>query len=602
MGYWVMRRVFLFWPLLVFFSCTQQGPHHHIREKLQLEEQDTLDFLFRHFLEHTSLGYVLFGDKPVFTWGTLSGHESVGMLGDSLHQESVSLKKGLKILKALPINQASSEFLLLESPGFYEGWNELWVIHKKNFEKVFNENQPLFQYILGPNVSAQTLLEELMRPHASLSTLLRGDRVLMGIVLGYGTENALVVSRHEYLEEYIQDQSIPLKLTKTVQDFGRGFYRSIHDEPSFSYPNIQEECNELGKKTRVTVDIYPQTRLPQLPHFGFLQAAPSEALIKKYQRTHEVIRKQLESPHLLETILSKLIGQEGDISPAGQTIDMSKGGYTIGQAIWQSLFEGEENGEEVDAFLKGMKARETEAEIPVNDSEYRRLFETFNKTQKSHHACKNLEFANHFFEELAKKGESIIQLGEGIYREILWEGEGLDVISQNSEVTLTISVKNLKGQCLFHKLSANYQLAEIDQALSYALLGMKEGEERRIYFHPEAVESIDLTQNGGFIVTVCLEKILHQQKASPTLPTQKNFSSLLKNKGEIEQKYQDAKNALYFAKGVGAWHHYMKLPNDYSLQEVLHGFNSAQQGELVDTISPPSEDFLTEVHWKIYSQ
>ena len=366
----------------MFSACSKHDPESSLTKKLSEEDAEALNLLFRHLLQETSFGYVLFEEKPAFTWGILHGHDSVRMLGDSLHRESVYLKKGLRILKNLPINRPSSQFIIIEHPGLYEGWNALWIIHKGHLKKVFEEHKNLFKYVLGPSISAQALLEKLMEPNANFTSILRGDRVLIGIILGYGVENALAVSRYEHLMEYLEDYSVPLKLKRTKNDLSKGLYQTIGDDPSFGYNDIEEEYDQLRNKTATTIDAFPQITLPQLPYFGFLSTPDSEILLKDYQKTQKTIQKQLESPDLLETVLSQFVGKENFDSFVQEKIPSPKTGYLIGQVIWQSLFQGEENGKEVDAFLRGMEERKKGHAKQISNSDYKQLFHNFIEKKK----------------------------------------------------------------------------------------------------------------------------------------------------------------------------------------------------------------------------
>jgi len=581
--------------------CGQKLIQKPIIERLSQEDEKALDLLFQRLLQHTSMGYVLFGEKPVFTWGMFSRHDAISRLGNPLHQNSIYLKKGFQVLKKLPINQPDSGFLLIENSGFYKGWDNIWLIHKEHLVKVFNENKMLFQYVLGPSISAKALLEALQKPNASLEKILRGDRVLIGIILGYGTENALVVSRKEYLSEYIQKQSIPLNLKRTVHDFSKGFYRDTGEDPSFGYANIKEENGQLANKGSVTIFEFPEYESPKLPWFGFLPTAKSKELIEGYKKTHPVIQQHLASPNLVETVLANLVPKDCTYAPPKQVqIAEEKVGYKIGQAIYQNLIE-DGTKEEVSAFLEGMKAREEKNTKPLELMKAGDLYIAFSEKHKKSDSIKNLEFANKTFEQLEAPSTAVTKLKPGIYVRTVWKGKGPELTTQDSEVILTLFVRSLRGKTLVSRISSTYKLLEIDKALSYSLLGMKEGEERKIYLHPEAVESIDLTKTEGFIVTAALEKIISQKKAPHSIPVKQDLRPLLKAKEATKKAAQEASHAFYFEKGVAAWDHYKKLENQYSFQEVFQGIKDAAKGVLIDVSNPSFEKFLIDIHWKIYS-
>jgi len=64
-------------------------------------------------------------------------------------------------------------------------------------------------WVLGPNVTAEGLLEQLTNPRETFYSVLKDDKVLIGILLGFGPQNAIHVSRLENLEEMLYSAETP---------------------------------------------------------------------------------------------------------------------------------------------------------------------------------------------------------------------------------------------------------------------------------------------------------------------------------------------------------------------------------------------------------
>ena len=54
---------------------------------------------------------------------------------------------------------------------------------------IVKSNLPLFQYILGPEVTPEKLLTKLTDPNESFHNVLNENKTLIGILLGFGTHN-----------------------------------------------------------------------------------------------------------------------------------------------------------------------------------------------------------------------------------------------------------------------------------------------------------------------------------------------------------------------------------------------------------------------------
>lgn len=275
--------------------------------------------------------------------------------------------------------------------------------------------------------------------------------------------------------------------------------------------------------------------------------------------------------------------------------DESAIGDIIGQAIWQGMFDTQE---EKKVFIEGMMAREN-GEPALSHEAFDKLHGEFFGARKKWEMLQNLKIANVFLEDFKKRPNACECLPEVIYTETLSKGDGKTLESQDGEVILSLTVKDLNGELLYSKPSSLFLLSELEASLSYALLGIKEGEERSVFLHPLVLSQMDLSIYAGCIANVYLKEIIFQNKKPPIVPTIKNNGEVLENEQLIHDSYSSLKEKSHYAHGLKAWDYYKKTTRKCSFEEVLQGFRKAQNGELIDLSIPDTEKLLNDIHWEI---
>ncbi len=215
---------------------------------LSAEETAILESFFNTMVRQSEGGYVLYEKKPMCTHGYRIKNSFFGEY-DS-HRDSVSLREGAAVWKKFFQGKESQVIIhIYDQPDFLcNEWVHVLFINKRLFCQKVQENLALFQYVLGPNITPITLLESFLAPGSSLNDVLKGDKVLTGILLGYGTQNSLYVSRIEELQEayYSASEQVPFKnryhgLKNFLGQYNDMFLQSNHITqkanltPSFSY-------------------------------------------------------------------------------------------------------------------------------------------------------------------------------------------------------------------------------------------------------------------------------------------------------------------------------------------------------------------------------
>lgn len=153
-------------------------------------------------------------------------------------------------------------------------------------------------------------------------------------------------------------------------------------------------------------------------------------------------------------------------------------GHLIGKNL-QAL------GLEVDmeALVKGLKQEAVGVQSPMSEEECLKAVALLQEVGMKKVAEKNLIEANSFLKKNAEKKEVISAEGGKLQYEILQKGEGEEVRPYNAPLV------RLHGRWIHGEfLSEKEEIIALDNTItgfSKGLIGMKEGEKRTLYIHPD---------------------------------------------------------------------------------------------------------------------
>lgn len=172
--------------------------------------------------------------------------------------------------------------------------------------------------------------------------------------------------------------------------------------------------------------------------------------------------------------ISSLMAQEGgDVSKISEAM-----GHLIGknlQALGLSL--------DIDALVRGMQQAAEGKESPLSEEECVQALSALQEESTAKAAEKNLQDANVFLQKNKEK-QGVISIEDGkIQYEILKEGTGQTVQSYNSPL-VRYKGRYLNGPAI----PQSEELVDLEETIigfSKAIVGMKEGEQRTLYIHPE---------------------------------------------------------------------------------------------------------------------
>lgn len=267
-------------------------------------EADVLKRFFMCALQESESGYVIEGVKPLCVLGVDDASDLC--VGYPIHKNSLIFKKGLEIWNAKLAKHNEAVSIRIKTydrtDSSVKTIKHLLFVNKPLFIKTIDENLFVFKYALGPRLTSQSFYDTLVNSSKSFSEVFGGhNNVLVGIALGYGTDNALTVSRLEDLQ-LCKDPS----------------------QASFGFDSLEEEKLYLSD----LVSLPPEILTNKKPYFlyGCKKNDPSvDEFHKKLISAQTNICSRMNDPEFLQHIVQLLTGERLIIYPdAGANYSVDK--------------------------------------------------------------------------------------------------------------------------------------------------------------------------------------------------------------------------------------------------------------------------------------
>lgn len=429
---------------------------------LSSQQSLVLEKFFRTMIEDSEGGYVLFGEKPVCIHGYCV--EDYFFQRSERHKDSVNLREGALIWKNIKVTNITNQNIIIHIYDQQDivavNYIHILFINRKLFLETAQANLPLFQYVLGPNVTPISLLNKLVEPNESFHKVLRNDKVLIGILLGYGTQNSLYVSRIENIGEscfasenppYRSNKSKFENMPKECENMllikSEKKLKKVFPQPSFGYFSLEEEIQSLNHQ----VDVSSRTLTTQSPPFIFGRLKndnETSNLIQRLEKTQKYIRNLITSKNFLKDILHIIYPNEGfKISNGLESnlpFDESEQNllpYLIGANIYKVMQLEDKTYQ--DAFIQGMKDVDMGNECRIEDVDtiqYARL-------KSLSQIYDNLQVAETYFNKLDNISGVICVSPLKLYYRIVQEGKGVQ-LDNDTQVILHYTIKTPDDQIL----------------------------------------------------------------------------------------------------------------------------------------------------------
>jgi FKBP-type peptidyl-prolyl cis-trans isomerase len=497
---------------------------------LSYQDKASLETFFRSILVNSEAGYVLLGEKPVCIEGIISDESFAFLVGTKYHQFSVELAEGLKVLKALDISD--KKVIIHEYNSLEYGYRHVLFINKDAFEKVVRENLSLFQYVLGPYITPSLLLKELTNSETTFSTVLKNDKVLIGILLGYGTQNAL-------------------------------FHAKLEDS---------QDIASLTEKLIPSKDLIPR-QYPPLPLFGCLKEdKETTALLASYDHTHQEIRQLLESEDFLSDALNIFEKVFLEITTPSHKKKVNNKHFSPLSSGALMKYIDPMSPDFKSGFVAGIQDKKTHAKEPLSIDKIAKLYAQNTKLEEEKKEKQELHYqigyqegvrvgdyylhfkdtpviedilqklkenttpenhpfllsdeiialhwnvyqkkrsqklndAEQFLNEMHKK-QKVHNLKSGkLYRHIKEEGHG-ESIACLDKITLSYTISDLHEKILYQEDPREYPISEIKRmipGLKIPFLEAKKGEKGILYIHPHLAFPYSCTELGDQLLIVNYE-------------------------------------------------------------------------------------------------
>lgn len=163
-------------------------------------EKASLEAFFKQIVVEEGGFNVLFGTKPM----ALSGFYEKPELGNAawrffFSQANLQTRKGYQIWKKEKSKHVFPNYYLVELPND-PNYTVLLLIHKKRFLLVVEHYLQEFQKVLGEKITPAEVLSRMTSGEYSYAEALKDNHFLLGLLLGYGKENASLFQRHMDLD------------------------------------------------------------------------------------------------------------------------------------------------------------------------------------------------------------------------------------------------------------------------------------------------------------------------------------------------------------------------------------------------------------------
>lgn len=211
-----MARFLLIILLISCYLCSDEPNYHKSQaitcfNSISSEEQKNIKTLFEILFFKQSFAYSLFGDKPMtLSTNSLEEYSSDGLvklinidgyceviLTPPYSNTASLLKEDLSVWKKHESKFGIENYLFITT----KIADQIYIafINKRAFKETVNDHIKLFRRMIHPTLSWESLLEEIQNENKDLLDTLHRNKILLGILLGFGKHNASLFQRREEL-------------------------------------------------------------------------------------------------------------------------------------------------------------------------------------------------------------------------------------------------------------------------------------------------------------------------------------------------------------------------------------------------------------------
>ncbi len=568
------------------------------------EDAATLEVFFRALVAESEGGYVLFNRKPICANGILLSKSRTVMTPG--HKMAVALYQGLKAWKNFESDRHAILIRAFSSDGDCQS---VIMLNKEEFLKTVAENASLFRYILGPTITPESLLRTTLNEKSDFFRIYKDNKVLIGIILGFGLDNALLVSREENIQlafdrlcEKPPSQRRQELIPHLSQEcrYSLFFERSPKVdpvlEPSLGFKSINEEY--LAIRNGIELASEKLCAQPAAFYFGWAKDNPKNlTFISELEETQAKIRKLLCSPNFLTDVLKLITGKEFNCqAPLSKKLSLNETEVKqvdkiLSKWVWNNISKADP--EFFDHFTRGFM--ELKRQKGYLDE---RLIAIENKDEILN-AKKNLEASERFFSSLKQNQDYSCLVEKQLYFQEIKQGQG-EIFDKPRKISVTYQIFNPEGIAIAE--TSSQALIDINQTIpgfAHGLKGMHVGGIREIFIHPALAYGIYTNHQKGIYLraVVSLEEIHTEETEFPEL----TFCDMeFLQQPDFDKVFQAGYNQMAYNWGCRIGEHLSKsnwvnretiLKELKLLQSQQVSFQKLHEGEV---------DLINKIHWNIY--
>ena len=409
-----------------------------------------------------------------------------------LHGEWITAENRFyQILKNWKLTTPDQKYIFLSCN--YSNQTHLIVINNDLFLNTVNKNIALFRYILGrPNLTAKTLLEDLIKNEEHFWDVIKDDIALTGILLGYGAENSVAQSQYEIMHIGLDDSDV--------------------DFPYVKINNLSFQQDLEPDQRILSTEIKPRATYP-IPYFAcYPDSEETIALLSTYEKNRDAIIEVASRDNFLESILQRIFKTTSNTLKLPETLplksslnldDKLETTYKLAELVHtETKIRDLDQNYLLEMFVKGM-------DDAINDikPDFKPSFGYELDLLKTNLIeFQNLEKSNALLKSLSNNKDWTHLINNNILFKRLKKGSGPKASSKIEDVTFhysfhsTVSQQQIKAGTISHG-----ELENFIPGIAHSLIGMKKGEERLVCIHPRyAYGDLPPFPNEAIIVNIHL--------------------------------------------------------------------------------------------------
>jgi hypothetical protein len=542
-------------------------------EDISVPQEVVFDSFFKDLFENTTTGYVLYGEKPIDLEVFRNIEKTIP--GSDERKTSVIGLIALKYWREFAPDIKDQNYLLVDFPTQRE--HEVMFINRKSFLNVVKKNALLFQYKLGIDITPENLLERLIQN--GFSSELKENIALQGIVLGYGAENSISYEAGKTLLQRLEPKiSPPYQSTASLKSADEVQQEIKTKNWAKNVPDLV--CYRSTKKN-------DRVKIP----FNYLKNSKvAKELLNEYKnyqnRTDLILREKNFLSQVLKRLgIKKVASQKVSKYEFFNPEEIKALPVIVAQAI-KNTFPNQISSSFIEG-MKGMGDKPEKNRIEFLDILWKRDELGLEQTQK---------FLSQ--RSLEKDVECLIP-GKLYTRTLKRSDSDKKLNRKNSAIKVQYLMKDLAGNPLVGSYPmqepVELRLSALIPGFSHGMIGMKEGEIREIFIHPDFAYGTSSSFGEGQAVQIIVELLaMKEEKKDILFPFLKpydvfNYAPDISSCAEYNQLEQQH---AYIC-GLRSWNYYKKAEPLFTLDQVLIQMAQGEEKPLTSA----EENLLLKLEW-----